>query len=183
MPALWSQDKFIRAYNFAAQAHDGQCLPDSDTPYLYHVSLVCMEVMALLSVEPQYNPDLALQFAALHDVVEDTSITIKEIQEKFGSEVAGGVDALTKHKADPDAMENSLARIMQQPAEIWIVKLADRITNLQPPPSGWGHEKIKGYLAESEVIYQELQGASPYLAARLAAKIDHYRAAHVEKSP
>ncbi len=174
MALTWSQDKFIKAFNFAAHAHQGKLLPGSSLPYLTHVSLVCMEVMALQSVEPMQDPDLALQCAALHDVVEDTQITLDKIREDFGVEVANGVAALTK-KELPNAMEDSLCRIQMQPEAIWIVKLADRITNLQPPPSFWTEERKKEYLDESLVILDKLKKASLYLAERLNSKIDAYR--------
>ena len=96
MSLEWSQDKFIKAFNFAAEAHLGQCLPGSKLPYIVHVSLVCMEVMALQQVEPMDDPDLALQCAALHDVVEDAHISLEKIRAEFGTAVADGVDALSK---------------------------------------------------------------------------------------
>ena len=171
MSLTWSQDKFIKAFNFAAKAHGKQKLPGSELPYMVHVSLVCMEVMALQEVEPMDDPDLALQCAALHDVVEDTSVSLETIREEFGAEVADGVDALTKKKGSSFDLCDYLDKIKAQPKEIGIVKLADRITNLQPPPSTWTKEKARKYLEESRVILDMLKEASPYLAARLEKKI------------
>jgi len=175
MPLTWSQDEFIKAFNFAAVAHQGQCLPDSNLPYLVHISLVCMEVITLQSVEPMSNPELALQCAALHDVVEDKRAILEKIREEFGFEIANGVDALSKKKDIPNPLTDSIERIKKQPKEIWIVKLADRITNLQPPPSSWQSEKIVNYLKGSVNILENLAIASPYLASRLKAKIENYR--------
>ena len=71
-------------------------------------------------------------------------------------------------------MRDSLHRIKQQPREIWMVKMADRITNLYHPPFYWTNEKILAYRDEALVIYQELYTANPQLAERLQQKIAAY---------
>lgn len=175
-PTLWSQDAYIQAYHFAAQAHHGQLVPGTDIPYLMHISLVCMEVTAALHAEPAGDPSLAVQCALLHDVIEDTPATFDSVRDAFGAAVANGVQALTKDKRleKSQQMEDSLRRIRQQPREVWLVKLADRITNLQPPPATWTPAKITAYQAEARQILAALGGASPLLAARLEQKIAAY---------
>jgi (p)ppGpp synthase/HD superfamily hydrolase len=59
---------------------------------------------------------------------------------------------------------------------IKLVKLADRISNLAPPPYYWTKEKIRGYREEAIEIYTALHSASRFLAARLQEKIDAYKA-------
>ena len=73
-------------------------------------------------------------------------------------------------------MADSLARIKEQPREVWMVKLADRITNLQPSPKGWYKidGKIEAYRNELEKILSELGDASEALAERLREKIGVY---------
>ena len=56
-----------------------------------------------------------------------------------------------------------------------MVKLADRITNLQTPPSYWTTEKIIEYRQEAIEIHTALKEASPFLALRLAQKIENYQ--------
>ena len=56
-----------------------------------------------------------------------------------------------------------------------MVKLSDRITNLQPPPKYWDKEKIKKYRNESFLILEKLGEANQYLAERLQIKIAEYR--------
>ncbi|WP_337867942.1 HD domain-containing protein [Meiothermus sp.] len=172
----WSQDTYLAALAFAARAHQGQTIPGSDLPYVIHVVQVCMEVMA--ASDEMVQADLAIQCALLHDTLEDTSTTFAQLQGAFGSEVAEGVQALTKntHLTKDQAMLDSLQRIQTQPKEVWMVKLADRITNLQTPPHFWTSQKIALYRAEAEIILRELGPASPYLAQRLAQKIEAYRA-------
>lgn len=170
------QDHYIKAYRFAAHAHDGQTVPGSHIPYLMHLSLVSMEVIASFAVEPGRDTALAAQCALLHDVIEDTAISREQLLAAFGQPVTDGVLALTKDESlpKPERMADSLRRIGRQPREVWMVKLADRITNLQPPPSHWTVEKIGKYKAEAITILDALGDASDYLAERLRSKIAAY---------
>jgi (p)ppGpp synthase/HD superfamily hydrolase len=96
----------------------------------------------------------------------------------FGPPVAQGVLALSKDKTLTKSRQlgDSLRRIREQPREIWMVKLADRISNLQPPPSHWTIDKIWRYHTEANEIYRALKDASPYLASRLVEKMTNYAA-------
>ena len=182
MPPNWSQETYLKAYRFAAEAHNGQLVPGTVLPYIMHVSFVCMEVMAALAHEPERsnlpirNGNLAVQCALLHDVIEDTEVGYEEVDGEFGTAVADGVLALTKNPNLPKAqqMADSLRRIRQQPHEIWLVKLADRITNLAQPPHYWTHEKKVRYQEEARQIHAALHEASPYLSQRLLEKIKAY---------
>jgi guanosine-3',5'-bis(diphosphate) 3'-pyrophosphohydrolase len=172
----WSQELYIQAYRFAAQAHHGQLYPGTELPYLMHLSFVSMEVLGALSVESGYDGDLAVQCALLHDSIEDTNTTYTQLASTFGTRVADGVLALSKDPALEKSLQltDSLNRIKQQPPEISIVKLADRITNLQSPPHYWTQEKIIRYRDEAIEIHNALKAASPFLASRLATKIENY---------
>ncbi|MEM7032012.1 MAG: HD domain-containing protein [Chloroflexota bacterium] len=178
MTITWSQDIYNQTWHFAAEAHQGQTIPGSPLPYIVHLSSVAMEVIATLSVETVSQPNLSLQCALLHDVIEDTSVPYNAIADQFGIQVADGVQALSKNDQLPDKqsqMVDSLARIKKQPPEVWLVKMADRITNLQGPPAHWSKEKISLYREEGQLIWNELQTASPFLATRLQQKIDDYK--------
>jgi (p)ppGpp synthase/HD superfamily hydrolase len=174
----WSQDSYIKACKFAAHAHQGQIMSGSGLPYLVHLSLVSMEVVAALAAGGNYDADLAVQCAWLHDTIEDTAVTHAQLQQLFGARVADGVLALSKDEtiAKPRQMTDSLCRIQQQPREIWLVKLADRITNLQPPPPHWTKAKTAQYLTEALLIHDALKEANGFLAARLLAQAEAYRA-------
>ncbi len=176
-PISWSQEQYIKAFQFAAAAHLGQTVANGDLPYVTHVSLVSMEVIAALTVEDGRDGDLAVQCALLHDVIEDTAVTYEGVAQEFGAAVADGVLALSKDKRLPKdlTMPDSLRRICQQPREIWMVKLADRITNLQVPPPHWSSDDIRRYRDEAILILDALQDASDLLAARLRDKITAYR--------
>ncbi len=176
MSSPWSQERYVRAYMFAAHAHHEQLVPGTVLPYIVHISLVSMEIMAALSHEPDPDGDLAIQCALLHDVLEDTPVSYAELEHTFGEAVAQGVQALSKNSALPKAirMADSLTRIKQQPPAVWKVKLADRITNLQSPPATWSATNIGQYRDEAEQIFAALHTASPYLACRLRQRIARY---------
>jgi (p)ppGpp synthase/HD superfamily hydrolase len=177
--ALWNADSLIQAWRFAAEAHQGQRVPGTELPYLTHLGQVVMEVMGAVAVEPLANADLPILCAVLHDVIEDTAVTYEQVQAQFGLAVADGVLALTKDETLPTKaaqMEDSLARIKQQPRELWLVKLGDRIANLGQPPQHWTAEKIAAYREEAVKIHQQLGEASPLLGDRLLSKIAAYGA-------
>ncbi|MFW0739139.1 hypothetical protein [Flavobacterium sp. T12S277] len=71
-------------------------------------------------------------------------------------------------------MADSLARIKELSKEVWAVKLADRITNLQVPPESWSVEKIKEYQQQAVQILNTLKGGNVYLEKRLSERIENY---------
>ncbi|ACA98726.1 MULTISPECIES: HD domain-containing protein [Cyanophyceae] len=174
---IWDQDKYQKAWNFASNAHNGQKLPGSDIPYINHLGLVAMEATATVAHERIDNPNILVLCALLHDVIEDTSTTFEDVKRDFGIEIADGVLALTKNTELPskfEQMKDSINRIQLQPKEVWMVKLCDRITNLQPPPMHWDKVKIATYQSEAQFILEQLGEASPFLAQRLIVKISDY---------
>jgi len=175
---MWSPDLYLDAFRFAAERHAGQLVPGSALPYIVHIASVAAEVMGALAREVVARPDLAVACAVLHDTLEDTATTSEEIAARFGGDVAAGVRALSKDAALPkqQRMADSLARIRAQPREVWLVKLADRIVNLGPPPGDWATEKRRAYQAEARDILSALAEASPYLAGRIDARIAAYSA-------
>lgn len=120
------------AYRFSEAAHAGQ-IRRSGEPYISHpVSVAC--ILAKLHLD---TPTLLA--ALLHDVVEDTSITKEQIGEKFGKQVAELVDGLSKlDKIEfQDAMQvqaenfRKMLLAMSQDVRVILVKLADRLHNMQ----------------------------------------------------
>ena len=170
---------YQQAIKWACEKHQakGQTVPSSNLPYVVHLSNVAMEILvAAAQTKEEFNTELAVQMALLHDTIEDTDTTFEEVKNTFVATVAEGVLALTKDKniAKVEQMTDSLQRILKAPKEVWAVKLADRITNLQPPPSHWTKEKIKKYHSEATIIFNTLKEGNTYLAQRLEAKIDEY---------
>lgn len=180
--SMWSPDAWLETWRFAADAHQGQSLPGSALPYVVHVGAVAMEVCSAITLraqqgEPVAQPDLAVRVALLHDVLEDTATPRQVLVDRFGAAVVDGIAALSKNAKVGDKaaqMRDSLDRITAQPPEIWMVKLADRITNLQAPPHTWDPAKIARYRDEAREIHERLGSACAVLGPRLAAKIDAY---------
>lgn len=120
------------AYRYAAIAHEGQTRRTGE-PYISHpVAVAC--ILAKLHM------DLPTLLAALlHDVVEDTGVAITEISEKFGKQVADLVEGLTKldkiefQSAAAAQAENfrKMLLAMSQDVRVILVKLADRLHNMQ----------------------------------------------------
>ncbi len=82
-------DQITKAYQLAEKAHKGQKLA-SGLPYLSH----CVSVASIL-LELSVPPELIIA-GLLHDVVEDTNITLDTIRKQFNEEVASLVDGVTK---------------------------------------------------------------------------------------
>lgn len=174
------QTTYQKALKFAAAKHTeaAQVVPGTNLPYIVHICNVAMEVMVAASHTNNFNLELALPVALLHDTLEDTATNPDELAELFGQEVRQGVQALTKDQSLPkhQQMDDCLKRIRLQPKEIWAVKLSDRITNLQPPPSHWDYQKRHYYQEEARNILDVLKEGNEYLTNRLQFKIEEYGA-------
>jgi len=175
---MFSQEIYLKALNYAAKAHGKQKTPKG-YPYVTHVTSVAMEVIHACEKSglDEEKSNLAIICALLHDTIEDTDITYDELYTDFSPEVADGVEALTKDKTLETKklqMQNSLEKLLNQPYEVQMVKLADRITNLSKPPKHWNNEKKKKYLDEANLILSCLKNSNIHLSLRLEEKIKDY---------
>jgi (p)ppGpp synthase/HD superfamily hydrolase len=173
------QSIYQRTIVFATLKHleKEQTIPGTKIPYVVHLSNVAMEILIASQHSTDFDLNFAIQIALLHDTLEDTSATFEEIETEFGIDVAKGVSALTKNEELPknEKMFDSLTRIKKLRREVWAVKLADRITNLQIPPQHWDGPKKVQYQQEAKIILEALQGGNQYLENRLADKISAYK--------
>ncbi len=175
---MWSQELYREALLVAAHSHSGQKITGSNLSYIIHCVNVCNETLHAALKRAGTDINLCVACSLLHDCIEDTHIPLSFIMDKFGEQVLSGVLALTKDEKLPkeNRMADSLKRIKDQPHEIWMVKLADRIVNLAPPPAQWSKEKTAAYRDEAIFIYEELKEADINLADRLLQKISLYEA-------
>ena len=141
------------AFQFAAVQH-GQQRRSSGEPFMVHP----LEVTRLLA---DMNMDMvSLQTGLLHDVVEDTGVSIEEIRRRFGDDVARCVDGVTKlGKLDfytpEDRQAESYRKMllaMTNDVRIIMVKLADRLHNLRTL-SSLPREKQERIARETLEIY------------------------------
>lgn len=125
-------DLLVRAYKFSEAAHAGQ-VRHSGEPYVSH----CVEVARILA-------DLQLDTTTvtsglLHDIVEDTDVTIEDVEREFGPEIAQIVDGLTKianlplSSREERQVENyrKLLLSIAKDARVILIKLADRLHNMR----------------------------------------------------
>lgn len=121
----------VRAYEVAARAHEGQ-LRLSGEAYISH-PLAVGTILAGLGLD-----DITLAAALLHDAVEDSALTIAEVEADFGEVVAAIVDGVTKldrvsfdSKAAQQAatMRKMLVAMAKDP-RVLLIKLADRLHNM-----------------------------------------------------
>ena len=125
-------DLICRAFNFAYTLHEGQ-LRKSGEPYIAHP-------VAVAGILRDLGGDKSMIAAGfLHDVVEDTEVTVEEIEERFGQEVALLVEGVTKlskfnfsNKTEQQA-ENfrRMFLAMAKDIRVIVVKLADRLHNMR----------------------------------------------------
>ncbi len=181
---MWSADNYNKAMRFAGQWHGNQQVPGTRISYLLHLAQVSQQALLATLADQSLDADLVMLCAILHDVLEDTQCPFETLKSTFGEAVANGVLALSKQKfrngqslTKREQMLDSLERIENQPREVWVVKLADRITNLQEPPAHWYERegKIASYLDEARVIYNKLGSASDYLSAVMTDKMTNYQ--------
>lgn len=143
------------AYEMAVKAHSSQ-RRKSGEPYILHpiaVAQICVEEIGL-------GPT-AIICALLHDVVEDTTITLTEITNVFGERVAKIVDGLTKldsaYNIDIPQAENfkKVLSTLVDDVRVVLIKMADRLHNMRTLGSMPKHKQLK-IAAETTYIYAPL---------------------------
>ena len=123
----------VHAYDVAQRTHAGQFRLSGD-PFITHPIAVA-SILAEYGLDPE-----TIAAALLHDTVEDTDLTLEEVEEAFGPTVAritDGVTKLDRVKFDISREEAEAATIrkmvvsMAQDVRVLIIKLADRLHNLR----------------------------------------------------
>jgi guanosine-3',5'-bis(diphosphate) 3'-pyrophosphohydrolase len=146
----------LKACEFAKKAHANQ-IRASGEPYYYHPFTV-----AMILAEMHLDQDSIIT-ALLHDTVEDTLVSLDEIQDQFGVNVArlvDGVTKLAKIKFQPDNIREGenfrkLLMAMSEDIRVLIVKLADRLHNMRTI-SFLSEKKAKRIALETMEIYAPL---------------------------
>ena len=125
-------DEVVRAFNFALKYHSGQYRVSGEE-YISHPIEVA-KILTELEMDTQ-----SIVAALLHDVVEDTAVTLDEITQNFGSEVALLVDGVTKlgkihYTSKKELQVDNLRKMflaMAKDIRVIIIKLADRLHNMR----------------------------------------------------
>src|SRR3954452_15102737 len=134
-----------RAYETAREAHRHQSRGSGES-YINH-PLAVARIVADIGLD-----EISLAAALLHDAVEDTEITIADVEAAFGSEVAAIVDGVTKlerlqfdsKEAQQAATMRKMLVAMAKDLRVLIIKLADRLHNMRTVAGmpAWKQERI-----------------------------------------
>jgi GTP pyrophosphokinase len=173
------RELLARAYRFSEEAHRGQTRLSGE-PFVTH----CVEVAKVLA-ELQLD-SVTVACGLIHDVVEDTKITVPDVEQEFGTEIAGIVDGLTKIAKLPtggtkeERQVESYRKLLLSVAKdvrVIIVKLADRLHNmrtLDPLPE----EKRRRIAAETRDLYAPL--AHRFGMAKMRWELEDLSFKHIE---
>lgn len=138
-----SDAQLFDAIEFAARAHHGQFRKASPLPYILHPLAV-----ARILIECEASQEIVIA-GVLHDVVEDTSVTLDEIRARFGARVAALVQGMSEPNRQ-DAWEKRkgamLAAMETAPQDILWIELADKLDNIR--------EIQKDIAREGEAVWQ-----------------------------
>jgi GTP pyrophosphokinase len=169
----------LRAYRFSEAAHRGQ-LRNSGDPYITH-SVEVAKILADLQLD-----STTVASGLLHDVIEDTTFTLADVEAEFGPEVAAIVDGLTKIAKLPTGGSSQERQVesyrklllsIAKDARVIIVKLADRLHNMRTldwlPP-----EKRRRIAQETRDLYAPL--AHRFGMAKLRWELEDLSFKHLE---
>lgn len=127
-----NKDLIIKAYNYALNAHKEQ-KRESGEPYIIHpVEVAC--ILAEMGLDEN-----TITASLLHDVIEDTDSTYKEIEQEFNFQVANLVEGVTKlgkikYKTKEEQQAENVRKMlfaMTKDIRVILIKLADRLHNMR----------------------------------------------------
>ena len=145
-----------RAFHMASEAHQNQRRSSGES-YINH-PLAVAQIVADIGLD-----EISVAAALLHDAVEDTEITLDEVRQQFGDEVAWIVDGVTKlERIRFDSREEQQAATMRKmlvamakDLRVLVIKLADRLHNMRTV-AGMPTDKQRRIAQETLDIYAPL---------------------------
>ena len=158
--------RIARAVTFAAEKHRGQRRKgEAAEPYFNHLA----EVASLVAQATGGLDPIAVIGALLHDTIEDTGTTSRELEAEFGPEVARLVAEVTDDKSRPKA-ERKRLQVENAPHKsdrAKIIKMADKISNLRgitsSPPTDWDLARKREYFDWAARVVAGCRGANAVL--------------------
>jgi GTP pyrophosphokinase len=145
-----------KAFNTSMEAHQGM-RRKSGEPYIFHpleVAMICIDEIGLGTT--------SIVAALLHDVVEDTELTLEDIEYMFGKKVARIIDGLTKisgvfDQGSSQQAENfrKMLLTLSEDVRVILIKLADRLHNMRTLDSMPRDKQLK-IASETSYIYAPL---------------------------
>ena len=160
--------KIMRTLTFAATKHRDQRRKDAEaSPYINHP----IALATILANEVGIIDPVVICAALLHDTIEDTKTTAKEIEQQFGHEIAAIVLELTDDKSlkKDERKQLQIDHAAHASEKARLVKLADKIANLRDiaasPPKGWDIERQREYFDWATRVADQMRGTHPALEA------------------
>lgn len=149
----YNMELIEKAYRTADEAHKGICRRSGE-PYICHPLAVARLVLDL-GMDSE-----SIAGALLHDVVEDTPITVEQVKNAFGADVALLVDGVTKltkiqfSSIEEQQSENlrKMLLAMSQDVRVMIIKLCDRLHNMRTGDA-WPEQKRRDKARETMEVY------------------------------
>jgi GTP diphosphokinase / guanosine-3',5'-bis(diphosphate) 3'-diphosphatase len=161
-----SMEQFLEVLAFSAHKHRSQRRKDRyASAYINHP----IALAKVLHNEGGVTDPTTLCAAILHDTIEDTETTRKELAGKFGKDIAAIVAEVTDNKRlwkkTRKRLQEEHAPYLSRPAKL--VKLADKICNLRDirrtPPVGWSRKRKREYFEWAKRVVDGLRGANQAL--------------------
>ena len=171
-------DLLARAYQFGRQAHSGQ-KRSSGEEYMSH----CVEVAKILA--ELHLDSVTVASGLIHDVVEDTAVTISDIEREFGREIADIVDGVTKignisFRSTQERQAENYRKLLLSIAKdvrVILIKLADRLHNMRTLDY-LAEEKRRRIAQETMDLYAPL--AHRFGMARMRWELEDLSFKHLE---
>lgn len=168
----WVREYLRGAAYFAAARHAGQTRKDGRTPYISHP----VTVANILAREGGVEDHEVIAASLLHDTIEDTATTHRELVERFGRRPADIVLELSNpaHLDGDDARALQLTKDYSRDAAT--VKIGDKTANVRDiandPPPHWTRAKRRRYVEHADALVQRIGDAHPVLRAVFEAARD-----------
>jgi len=162
---------YWNAISFAFSKYGDLKRKSNDIPYVVHPIRITTILHATGFNEFDHED---LMIAALfHDLLEDTDIDLKEIEDKFGKKVGEIVVELTEPEGAKGQIKDKwLEEFISKSKEAKIIKLADRIDNLMDMKDIWDEKRQRSYTNQGSIILKSCGHANKQLANKLDELID-----------
>jgi (p)ppGpp synthase/HD superfamily hydrolase len=158
--------RILAAARFAAEKHAQQKRKgELGEPYMNHL----VEVAELIAASSELLDPELIMAGFLHDIVEDTNVTLQQLENLFGHDVANLVAEVTDDKTLPKETRKRL-QVQDAPRKserAQTLKLADKISNLRSilvsPPIGWSLERKQQYFEWAKQVVSGLNAPNSFL--------------------
>ena len=186
IPTAIGTSELVRdAFELLGETHEGQVQKVNGRPYVEHPVAVAADVG-----EAGFEPEM-IAAALLHDIVEDSEVTVEQLRQRFGDRVAGLVETMTD-TAEVQPYERRKAlhreRVVQAGPEAAAIFAADKLNNVRALRSAYAEQgegvaqrfvqpldvKLAVWVADVEMV-AGYSSAVPYAEA-LAAEVDALQA-------